>query len=376
MANSNVTIFDAGGRPPAIFHGRQGMELNAAAQANVAASFPVISIKGRAFKIKFRGEEEMVMDPVQPQSPASGLEVVIVGISPHISKQYFAGAYVEGADKAPDCFSIKGDKPETGVRLKQNDLCATCQHNKWGSRVTASGGKGKVCQDSRRVAVVPAGDINSEDGPMLLRIPPVTLNSLAQYSSSLSRRGAPIESVVTRISFDYNVAYPLLTFTALRWLTDEQALAVVGPNGDDGVMSHPTIDRILYENTVVAASDTSAEPDEEPEEDASPPSTQAPPPPPQSDPAAQAAAQAAVQAAQEATRYAEQKEAERHAAAAARPRRTGAFGGAGAPTPPVAAQPPAAAETPAKAVPNGAVTSAPPNIQQAIDDLLNAPAAV
>jgi hypothetical protein len=36
----------------------------------------------------------------------------------------------------------------------QSDLCKTCEHNQWGS---ADKGRGKACQNRRRLTMIPAG---------------------------------------------------------------------------------------------------------------------------------------------------------------------------------------------------------------------------
>lgn len=243
-----------GGRPPAVFANRQS-SLNAAAKANVAASFAVIGYKGRAWSIKFRGDAEILKGA--NGAPMQFLDVVIVGVSPSISKQFYETGYVEGSDSAPDCFSVDGVIPDPAAPKKQCTTCAACPKNQWGSKITEAGKKGKACQDSRRVAVVPLTDIENEDfgGPMLLRVPPMSLGNLANYATMLDRKGASMEMVGTRLGFDYDVAYPRITFNAVCWLDDEQARAVVGPDGQSGMCAHPVIDRMLQEEVAEATHD-------------------------------------------------------------------------------------------------------------------------
>lgn len=374
MPGNALIGVDLLGQLPAVFNNRAS-SLNGAVQQGVQAGFAVISYKGRNFHIKYRGEEELVTDPMRPDVPSAYLTTVIIGAAGSISKQYYINQYTEGNSSAPDCYSIDGVKPEDNSPQKQANICATCPQNQWGSRITADGRRAKRCQDARRIAVVPAGDIMNEafDGPMLLRIPPMSLNNLALYGAGLARRGVPLEAVVTRISFDYSVAYPQLTFTPERLLTNEEAMLVVGAN-NDGMLSHPALDRILYASVAELGPDA-----DEPQEQPSPPQQPPPQPEPQPSPAQPPAEPVQPPPAQPAatTQAAPSPTAPPAApavvpAAPATPRRrTAAFAGAV----PVAVAP--SAQTPQAApVPNGsagAVTVAPANMQQAIDDLLTSP---
>ena len=72
--------------PPMVKSGRSG--LLDAAKAGLAPSFAVVGYKGRNWRLKHRGEETILRD--DRNQPQQSLEVVIVGISTAISKQYFA----------------------------------------------------------------------------------------------------------------------------------------------------------------------------------------------------------------------------------------------------------------------------------------------
>jgi hypothetical protein len=241
MSNAVVPVV---GRPPALFTNRKSL-LNAAAQAGVQASFAVIGYKGRNWRIKYRGEENMVMDA--RNVPIPSLDVIIVGIARAVAKQWYGQKYTEGSDDAPDCFSVDGVAPDVSSTKPQCSTCAVCPHAQWGSRITDDGRKGKECQDNRRIAVVPLLDPENETygGPMMLRIPAMSLNPLAIYTQMLDRKGAAVELVATRLGFNYDVSYPLITFEAVSWLSDEQALLSVGPDGNSGICGSEQVARIL-----------------------------------------------------------------------------------------------------------------------------------
>jgi hypothetical protein len=232
-------------RPPALFNKRRS-QLNQFAMEGVSASFAVLSYKGRNWRINYRGEETLLMDA--NGTPRQTIDVIIVGVSNTVSKIYYGKNYVEGSDDSPDCMSMNGQVPDVGVPKQQSQTCAMCPHNQWGSRITEAGKKGKACQDSRRLAVVPLADPLNESlgGPILLRIPPMTLQALASYAQLLERKGASIEFVGTRLGFDYNVAYPKITFTPLGWLSDALTVLVVGENGESGIRADPNLERMLH----------------------------------------------------------------------------------------------------------------------------------
>jgi hypothetical protein len=240
---NSLTALDRG-RPSALAKRRRSTLLDNA-RAALPASYAVVTYKGRNFRLKYRSEETLLRDA--NRRPASFIDVVIIGVSPSVSRQYFARAYSEGDSDAPVCYATDGITPDVGVEERQSPLCATCKWSQWGSRVTDNGKRAKACQETRRIAIVPLGDIENEvfGGPMLLRIPPMSLHNLSNYADFLSTKGASFETVATRISFDEDVAYPRLTFETLDWLSDEQQQLATGEDGESGMIAHPLIERML-----------------------------------------------------------------------------------------------------------------------------------
>jgi len=166
-------------------------------------SFPRISIKGGRFRI-VEGETETVLD-------STTINVVIVGANPRLSKTWYAKAWSKDSEPAaPDCFSLDGISPDPQSTDPQNDLCASCPQNAWGSKVTDSGQQIKACSDKKRLAVVAAEDAT---GPVyLLEVTPAALKGLNQYQKELSMRGIAPEIVTTQISFDTDASFPKLKF--------------------------------------------------------------------------------------------------------------------------------------------------------------------
>jgi hypothetical protein len=377
--STNVIPFDRGA-PPAVFANRKS-NLNAAAKQGVQESFAVISVRGKNWRIKYRGEEELVAGA--DGSPLQKLPVVIIGVSPNISKQWYDSGYTEGSDAAPDCFSVNGVSPDAASPKKQNPTCAACPKNVFGSRVTAEGKKAKACADSRRIAVVPLGDIENEvyGGPMMLRLPATSLPSLKRYVEMIERKGASLEAVATAMRFDYDVAYPKVEFEALGWLTQEQAIEVVGEDGLGGMCAHPALERMLQEPVDEVSSDP-AMPASEPNplDQGAPPAVMQRRVAPEQAPAdvVDTAVQTMPAAATQTAPVVQQESAAAQAPAAETPRRqrSNGFGGVvqqpTAPAQPAQAQPAQAqpAQAPAARTATTVVQAAPADMMSAIDDLL------
>jgi hypothetical protein len=166
--------------------------------------------------------------------PRNSIEVVVLKASGVVSKIWYENGYVEGSTSPPDCFSTNGVTPDGGAKKKQANACALCPMNQWGSRITPSGKQGKQCSDSKRLAVVPLGDIANAiyGGPMLLRVPAASLRDLAGYGEKMQALGYPYYAIGTRISFDAAEAYPKFTFGAIRPLSDAEADAVLATRGE------------------------------------------------------------------------------------------------------------------------------------------------
>lgn len=187
--------------------------------ASASTGFPVISIKGKVFTIVRGGERTTMMNPKDPDSAANAIEVVLIKANKGLSKVFYAKGYDEKAEnQKPDCFSNEGTKPDASVDKPQSKTCATCVHNQWGSKIGENGGKGKACQDSKRMAIAAPGLIND---PYLIRVPPASIKALSEYGTGLAKRGVPYSAVVTKVGFVVDEATPKLTFKAVGLLTED-----------------------------------------------------------------------------------------------------------------------------------------------------------
>jgi hypothetical protein len=191
----------------------------------ISGGFPVMSIRGAKWRVVQGGEEHPVYMPgTKDLSPF--VKVVIMKANGNLSKTYYEGQFVEGSDAKPDCSSNDGSTPSPDSPKPQSKTCATCPKNEWGSKISPGGAKIKACADVRRLAILPADDM--EYDPILLRIPGASLGDLAAYGKALKARGIPYSAVVTKLSFDADAAFPKVMFAFERVLTPEEMRHVLG----------------------------------------------------------------------------------------------------------------------------------------------------
>jgi hypothetical protein len=202
--------------------------------AGVQGGFAIISYRGKNWRIKHQGSEVPVLRN-DGDGPADNIEVVIVKAAENLSKIWYEKQYTPGSTTPPDCFSTNGITPDPASPKLQNNMCKPCRWNQFG---TANNGKGKACMDSKRLAVVPAGDLHNEihGGPMLLRVPATSLTPLKQYGINLDAYGIKSACMVaTRISFNPEKEHPEFVFRPIRALNDEEAKVVMQLRESDQV---------------------------------------------------------------------------------------------------------------------------------------------
>jgi hypothetical protein len=98
-----------------------------------------------------------------------------------------------GGNAPPDCFSMNGVYPDEGCNLQQNDECAGCKQNQFGSD---KNGKGKACKNMKRVHIL----MEDSSLPRRLTIPPTSIRSFDNYMTELVDRGLPYGCVVSKFT--------------------------------------------------------------------------------------------------------------------------------------------------------------------------------
>lgn len=269
---SNIIPFE-GGQLPAHLQNQDPAAANSALTEGVSASYPVLSIKGKAFTVVQGDQRRIITKPDEPDEPASNIQVVIIDANPQLSKVYYSGEYEEGSNDKPTCLSDNGIAP-TGGESKQSTTCAACPHNVWGS---GKGGRGKACSDARRLAVAPPGNITE---PMLLRVPPASLKPLQEYGVTLAKRGVAFDAVSTKIKFEPTESSPKLIFQPVGFLDEAQYAQV------QQVKTEDIVDQIT--GKVPTPDSAPAQPAPEPTVAAAPTPAPTPEPEPTPEPAAAA----------------------------------------------------------------------------------------
>lgn len=207
-------------------HMRARMAANKATNSNFADglrdAFPMLSVKGKVFRVRHSGVETPFLDP-NTRQPINYLDVVLINASPNLSKSYYKKGFTDGENEAPDCWSLDGVKPDASVAEKQAVTCANCPMNQFGSRITEAGKPAKACADARRVAVVMPHQLNeTEQMLMLLRTAQSSLKNLKTYAQLLERHQIEPAGCITRLTFDYQEAFPKLMFDFVAPLSDAQ----------------------------------------------------------------------------------------------------------------------------------------------------------
>lgn len=214
---SNLTNFNPSQLPAFARKGELSEIAKALTGGGTGVSTKRISIKGGVFRLMAGGKEVAAIDDRH-------LDVVIVNAAPKVSRTFYAGQYVEGETKAPDCWSADGDLPDSSVKEPQSKSCATCPQNVKGS----GQGETRACRFSQRLAVTLANDIGGDVMQLTLAATSIfgkedgDKRPLQAYARYLAAQNISPETLVTRLKFDTKAAVPKLYFQPVRWLDDAE----------------------------------------------------------------------------------------------------------------------------------------------------------
>lgn len=210
---SEVTLFKSGAVIPDYLRSETD-ELTRRLAGSVAKA---ISIKGGVWRLIAGGEEIA-------KNEERSMNFVVVNAHPYVSRAYYVGTFEEGKADAPTCFSSDGKVPDPAIKAPQHSNCAACPQN-----IAGSGSNGsRACRFNQRLAVVLEGDIGGN--VYRLQIPAKSIFGRADgnkmpfqaYAKFLAGHGLPISGVVTEARFDTNEAVPVLRFSAVRPLTQQE----------------------------------------------------------------------------------------------------------------------------------------------------------
>lgn len=169
-------------------------------------------------------------------TPDGKLKVVI--IEAIFGKAYYDKPYDPNTPVTPVCYAFSAEDnihmaPHEAAPDKQNETCAGCQWNKFGTALKPDGskGKGKRCKDEVRIMCA----VYNPDPKAMMKgefrmasIPPGSLKNWGNYVTKLRNVGRAFKGVVTEIGTEpYGGAYAL-TFNMLSDLTEDQYRAFKG----------------------------------------------------------------------------------------------------------------------------------------------------
>lgn len=182
-----------------------------------ASGVPKISIKGSVFR-KIVGGEEV------GKNEDRAMNMVILSSAPTEYRTFYMGAYKEGENAGPSCWSSDGVSPDTAVKNPQSPGCVNCPQNIKGS----GQGDSRACRYSRWLAVALENDLEGDVLQVVLPSQSVFGKGdkgklpLHQYAKFLDAHNLPITAVVTEMRFDTDSATPKLTFKPVRPLTEDE----------------------------------------------------------------------------------------------------------------------------------------------------------
>lgn len=189
----------------------------------------MLSIKGRKFT--FGGEKI-----------GRELKCVVVD-SVYLNAWYKKKYKTNQGGGIPQCFALsaeqEGMKPHKNSTMKQAKICAKCPKNEWGSgnKGDKAGSKRgpKACRQGRKLAIMAYEDMGEkgdrdsvkEAAVAILSMPPTTTRNWGTYVKDVrAKYGRPFWAVVTKITFDEDMDYPVLEFEAEEKLDKSRALVV------------------------------------------------------------------------------------------------------------------------------------------------------
>lgn len=149
----------------------------------------------RNAKMSFNGNEV----------PGNKLSVIV--LDSVLENAMYVGQFDPSTPQSPICYAFgRTDaemKPHEKAPQPQSPTCSTCEHNVFG---TSDRGKGKACGNVRRLALIPASDLEQaqdiEEAKLAyLKVPVTSVKAWAGYVQQLSNTlKRPPFAVVTEIS--------------------------------------------------------------------------------------------------------------------------------------------------------------------------------
>lgn len=192
-----------------------------------------LGITGKVFSVSVEGEQKKLTSRNSEGDtvPMSVVRAIFLDVAPRRGRSFYEGTYDPTKTTPPDCWSVDGVKPHDNVPDKQHPKCDGCPQAVKGS---GTNGKGMACGQHLMTVLLLVGPKGVMMTPLRLKLAITSVwdadNKEAnedgwyawdQYAKELKKKGVDDTStVVTKICFDPNVAYPKLMFSADRYVDD------------------------------------------------------------------------------------------------------------------------------------------------------------
>ena len=193
---------------------------------------PSLGYEGKVWTIAINGEKTKLTkrNDEGDEEPLATMRVVLLDYAKRRGRTYYEGAYDPNKIGTPVCWSEDGVTPHTSVKEPQASKCEGCPMSVKGSKITEQGKPTAACSQHRMVAVVPANNLGFTPLRMKLAItsdydkqsPELEAQgwfAFSNYTDMLRTKGVQhTASLVTKMKFDPNAAYPKVMFSPDRWL--------------------------------------------------------------------------------------------------------------------------------------------------------------
>lgn len=164
--------------------------------------------------------------------PNNKLSVVILDACNE--NTFYEGRYDPNNIQSPVCFAInKGEMvPHPDALKPQATSCAECPNLQWGS--DPNGGRGKACQERRRLVMIPASAADTPDSILAaevatMKLPVTSVKMWAQYVATIAALNKrPPFGLITEVGTQPNAKSQFnVTFRAVSALPDAVMQAIM-----------------------------------------------------------------------------------------------------------------------------------------------------
>lgn len=176
-----------------------------------------------------------------------GNKMAVIVLDAIFENAFYEGEFDPDSPTSPTCFAFGRVEKELSPHeivveagSQQNEQCAGCEKNEFGS---ADKGKGKACKNTRRLALIPAGQFDAKgkfkliDDPdyylkgehAFIKLPVTSVAGWAKYVKQLKDAvGRPPYAMITQISVQPDPKSQFkLVFEAMQNVNDKIGPAVV-----------------------------------------------------------------------------------------------------------------------------------------------------